>query len=276
MKKAARITVHCVIRNEEYWIWYAIQSILPYVDKILIFDTGSTDRTVEIIQTFKSKKIHFQQKGVVDAIGLSRLRQEMLELTKTDWILILDGDEIWYRDGIKELLEKVNTAPKSVSGILVGMWMCYGDIFHYWDKAEKLHNPQAPMDMTGYVCIRAFRNFPDLQCKNAYPHEGYWEKNGIHISHWPTYRLRSLKNRLLHLSYLPRTPHRFNDERVLFRRLKTVYRRGTPFPKDFRYPEVFYIKRPELIASPWRRVSMFGFILTLRSWLLKRRKNYGQ
>jgi glycosyltransferase involved in cell wall biosynthesis len=51
------ITVHMVVKNEDQWIWYSIQSVLQYVDKILITDTGSTDHTVEIIKSIKSPKL---------------------------------------------------------------------------------------------------------------------------------------------------------------------------------------------------------------------------
>ena len=57
MSKKQFIWANCLIKNEERWVWYALQSVLPYVDKILVWDTGSTDNTVEIIKTIKSNKI---------------------------------------------------------------------------------------------------------------------------------------------------------------------------------------------------------------------------
>jgi len=36
------ITAHMIVKNEEQWVWYALQSILPYVDKVIVYDTGST------------------------------------------------------------------------------------------------------------------------------------------------------------------------------------------------------------------------------------------
>jgi len=88
------LTVHCVVKNEERWIWFALKSILDIADKILVYDTGSSDRTVDIIKTIKSKKIFFEEKGEVDAKGLAQFRREQLIRTKKEWFLILDGDEI--------------------------------------------------------------------------------------------------------------------------------------------------------------------------------------
>ena len=59
MKKT--VWVNTVIRNEENFIWYALMSVIDYVDKILIYDLGSTDKTVEIIKTIKSPKIILKQ-----------------------------------------------------------------------------------------------------------------------------------------------------------------------------------------------------------------------
>ena len=52
-----KLTVHCVVKNEEKWIWFAIESIRDIAKEIIIYDTGSTDNTVEIIKTIKDKKI---------------------------------------------------------------------------------------------------------------------------------------------------------------------------------------------------------------------------
>jgi len=94
--KKNRFTIinHCLVKNEEYYIKYAILSVLPYVDKMIIFDTGSTDATVEIIKNIISKpyyrkKVIFKECGEVDKQGHTDLRNEMVSLTKTDWFMFL-------------------------------------------------------------------------------------------------------------------------------------------------------------------------------------------
>ena len=44
------LTAHMMLCNEERWCWYAIMSVIDHVDHMIIFDTGSTDRTVEIVK----------------------------------------------------------------------------------------------------------------------------------------------------------------------------------------------------------------------------------
>ena len=44
------VWVHTLVKNEERYIWYSVMSVIDYIDKILIWDTGSTDKTVDIIK----------------------------------------------------------------------------------------------------------------------------------------------------------------------------------------------------------------------------------
>jgi glycosyltransferase involved in cell wall biosynthesis len=56
-----QLTVHCLIKNEENFIFYAIKSVVDFVDKIIIFDTGSTDKTVAIVNSLVNhprRKLH--------------------------------------------------------------------------------------------------------------------------------------------------------------------------------------------------------------------------
>jgi len=89
------ITVHCMIRNEENWLWFALQASLPFCKRILLWDTASEDRTLEIIQQTKSPKIAFRQAGPADPERLTDLRNEMIAETTTEWFAIIDGDEVW-------------------------------------------------------------------------------------------------------------------------------------------------------------------------------------
>ena len=60
-----------LVKNEERFLWYAINSILPFVDKIMIWDTGSTDKTVEILKLITSPKISFKEVRFFSSISLS-------------------------------------------------------------------------------------------------------------------------------------------------------------------------------------------------------------
>ena len=49
-KRNYTITGHMVVKNEDRWIYYAIMSVIEYLDKLIIYDTGSIDHTKDIIK----------------------------------------------------------------------------------------------------------------------------------------------------------------------------------------------------------------------------------
>ncbi len=253
-KRSHAITAHCLIRNEENWIWYAINSIIDYVDTILVFDTGSTDRTVEIVKSIKSPKIIFEEKGIVDKKQYTTLRQEMLDRTDTQWFLILDGDEVWPKATIEELVVAMNNSPKEKDAVVVGQWVCMGDIFHYSKPLERYEHSQYP-GMKGFRLPRAIRKIKGLHGIGLYGFESYADKNGLNISYWDMKRLIFIKNKFFHMTLLPRSSSRKKDREVMMRSQKTFFYKGASFPKKLKYPEVFYRKHPTIVPSPWRKLT---------------------
>lgn len=51
------ISANIICANEAYWIGASISSIIDLVDELIIVDDQSSDRTLEIAQSFSSKKI---------------------------------------------------------------------------------------------------------------------------------------------------------------------------------------------------------------------------
>src|SRR3990167_4403350 len=206
------LTVHCVVKNEERWIWFALQSILDIADKVLVYDTGSSDRTVDIIKTIKNKKIIFEERGKVNAKGLTLLRKEQLVRTITEWFLILDGDEIWPKKTKQELVEKIKKASKSKWGVVVRAWNLVGDIYHYHPESVRYHWPFAPKDYKGWANLRVLRKSVVEDIVGDYPLEAYSDKNGSPIQNYGERYLIFLKNRYFHTTYLVRSSSRLEDK----------------------------------------------------------------
>jgi glycosyltransferase involved in cell wall biosynthesis len=82
------LTVAMIIKNEEQFIEKVIGNVQPVADEIVITDTGSTDRTVDIIKKFNVKLFHYSWNG-----DEARARNFTLSKCKTDWILFIDADE---------------------------------------------------------------------------------------------------------------------------------------------------------------------------------------
>jgi GT2 family glycosyltransferase/tetratricopeptide (TPR) repeat protein len=95
-----RLSVCLIVRNEEQFLENCLKSIQPIASQIIVVDTGSTDRTVEIAKEFGAE-IYFH--GWND--DFSAARNVGLEHATGDWILILDADEELLGDS-RETLQK--------------------------------------------------------------------------------------------------------------------------------------------------------------------------
>ncbi|PIE24793.1 MAG: hypothetical protein CSA62_02895 [Planctomycetota bacterium] len=84
-----RISLCMITKNEESFLEGCLRQVVEHVDEIVLVDTGSEDRTVEIAESFGAKVLH--QKWEED---FSKPRNLSLEHATGDWILVLDADEV--------------------------------------------------------------------------------------------------------------------------------------------------------------------------------------
>src|SRR3989344_48467 len=94
---------HHLVRNEERWVWYSVMSVIDHVDRVLLWDMESDDKTFEIIREIEKRypdKVDVKSISKVTPEGFAKVRQEMLDTTKSDWFIVVDGDEIWWDDSI--------------------------------------------------------------------------------------------------------------------------------------------------------------------------------
>lgn len=235
-----KISAHCLVKNEDRFVWYSIMSVIDYVDEVMIWDQGSTDKTIEIIKSIDSPKIAF--KKVTQEVHA--LRQKMLEETDADWIFILDGDEIWYTDAIKNLRNSLEKNENNKDCVVVPNYMLIGDIFHY---QEKLAGKYRIGERKGHFNIRAARRTDGLHVEGIYPNEAYVTKEGVKVQNLNKERILFLETPYLHTSFLQRSS---KDAK------KIKYEIGDSFPRDFYYPEVFFRPRPNIVPSPWKSMEL--------------------
>ncbi|MBX3118235.1 MAG: tetratricopeptide repeat protein [Fimbriimonadaceae bacterium] len=83
-----KLSACLIVKNEENHLERCLKSIEGHVDEIVVVDTGSTDRTVEIAESFGAKIGHFEW-----CDDFSAARNESLKLATGDWALWIDADE---------------------------------------------------------------------------------------------------------------------------------------------------------------------------------------
>lgn len=242
------VTAHCVVKNEDIWLWYAIQSVLPFVDQFLIYDTGSTDKTVEVIKTINSPKVIFEEKGQVNKQELVRLRQEQLERTTTDWFLILDGDEIWSKKQIATILKVAETSPKNIVAIFNRVRNLIGDVYHYLPEDQGNYQIAG---IKGNLNIRLIRKTEDLRIKGEYPLEAYTNQDGLVQNQDKNLIFADLW--YLHTSFLKRSSSDRNKVSGSFGKNK-LWQIGLKM-KNSELPEVFKKPHPNIVPDPFKKRS---------------------
>lgn len=124
------ISVIVLTYNEQINLKECIDSVVSYADEIILVDSYSTDNTPEIAKNYTGKI--YQNEFVNQA------KQFIWALSNTDikneWILRLDADERWSREGFEELRDIIEN--DKADGIYVkmkiffmGRWIKHGGFY---------------------------------------------------------------------------------------------------------------------------------------------------
>lgn len=263
------ITAHCLVRDEENFIWYAIQSVLPFMDKILVWDTGSTDKTVEIIKSITSSKIEFQEKGLVNEMEHTKLRNDMVNKTTTDWFMVLDGDEIWPENQLKNTIMSMEQLPGDKNVIVSRFIFNVGDVYHYssWGKYNY------PWGLSGHYSPRLFRNAHGIHFGGNYDHDtAIYQDNTLAVTEKNCF---VSPDYFFHCGVLVRSPR---DNEVTLghgRRSVSTYSlgilgHGMKLPNDVDVPEVFASQICPAIVPKVRPLSKRQSLTNLGNYLADR------
>jgi hypothetical protein len=250
-----KIWAHTLVRNEERWLWYSVKSVINFVDKVLLWDMESTDSTFKICRELKKRyptKIIFKEIKETDPKGFARVRQQMLDATKSDWFLVVDGDEIWWKDSIQKVTKEIQSSNSNkYESIVVPMIYPIGDIFHLQDQSAGRYKLAGK---TGNYSLRAInKKIPGLSSQKPHGTWGWTDGDGKMIQDRDEAKILFVDAPYIHTSFLPRGGALDDDKKVIKRKNKLKYEIGTTFPMDYYYPEVFFQFRPDFVPSPWNK-----------------------
>ncbi len=102
---ASRLSVCLIVKNEEKFLAQCLNSVRGLAPQIVVVDTGSTDRTVEIARECGAEVHAFAW-----CDDFSAARNAALEHVTGDWVLALDADEELSADGRENLRQAMSSA----------------------------------------------------------------------------------------------------------------------------------------------------------------------
>lgn len=176
------IIINSIFRNEPFAV-YAVASVINYVSKAIIYDTGSDDGTFEELQQLQKdypNKIDLRQEKLENAHNwsieegnvkageinpvvskrLADLRREMHEESKDyTWVLLLDGDELYPRY-LASKIHKIATDENNKQDVII----------------------PAFCDWLDFKTVRAFHSMCRLfrqnttEIRNNFPYELHYQK----------------------------------------------------------------------------------------------------
>lgn len=101
--------VPCIlVSNDDYWLPYALKAVEHKFSRYVIYDVGSKDRTLEVIEAFEedhkeNHDLYIRRLPMVPKNVQGAFRNSMIAEARSEWYLILDGDEVYSEKGVQAI-----------------------------------------------------------------------------------------------------------------------------------------------------------------------------
>lgn len=170
-KLSLKISGLIITYNEEKNIGEVLKSF-DFCDEIIIIDSFSTDKTLEIAKTFPNVKIIQNQFE-----DFTKQRNFALDAANNDWVLFLDGDERITPELREEIIVELNKADKK-------------DAYYFY---RKFYFAGKPINYSGTQTDKNFRLFKKSKAR-------YIAEKKVHETLNVDGNIGELRNKLLHYS----------------------------------------------------------------------------
>jgi glycosyltransferase involved in cell wall biosynthesis len=198
------LSVGLITHNEEKKLPRTLSAVKELADEIIIVDAGSTDRTVEIAQSFHAKVYIEPWKG----FGIQK--NSVIDKCKGKWILLIDADEE-ITPQLKHRIQKIITGEISQyevykirfttfcfgKKIKHGGWSNFFRIRLFLNGAGKYDNKQVHETFITTKKVGAIKNTINHYTYNSL--EGYFNKFNTYTSqlafqYWKAEKNKSVLN----------------------------------------------------------------------------------
>ncbi len=171
VEEAPFISLAVITLNEADRIGRLLQNS-SFADEVVVVDSGSIDRTVEVCRSAGARVIHHEWQGYAGQ------KQFAMEQARGRWILNLDADEVVSQQLATEILLATESAPEDVDGFSVPRLSRY---LNRW--------------------IRHGGWYPDRKVRLVRKGRAAWIGDGIHETLEVEGRVLKLRHPLLHYVY---------------------------------------------------------------------------
>jgi glycosyltransferase involved in cell wall biosynthesis len=167
------LSVVIVACDEERTIARVLAAVQPLANEIILVDSGSTDRTIEIAKSFNVKLFH------KDWIGYAAQKNYAISLATSDWILSLDADEVLTPELVSEI-KSLLTSP----------------------EAKKYDGYTLPRILfIGNTQVKHGGFYPDAQLRLIQRGKGQFNDRAVHEAIKVQGPIKQLRNPMHHLAY---------------------------------------------------------------------------
>ena len=190
------LSVVYLVRNEQDYIYKSIKSIESIADEIIIIDTGSIDRTIEICSAFNAKIYKYKW-----ADDFSDARNFSLTKCTQDYILYLNADEIIDEGGCSKILGVLKNSQNSAYTFKIqdclGAWEWgkFSELNKNYTKSSQIR--MFPNDKNILFKGRVFESVED----SVFNSQNYLISNSDAIIYHHVFRGNPAKNRKIQETY---------------------------------------------------------------------------
>lgn len=178
------ISLCMIVKNEEQLIGQCLRSVKGVVDEILVVDTGSTDRTVEIARRFGSVVIDYKWNG-----NEGMARNICMRHARGSWILVLDADEKIAEQDLPKLKRLVRNTKYLAYYVKCRDYGKVYNLFMNWYPNDRKYPKEEKLSRCpGWLQYKILRLFQNRE--GVHYEEGNWP----HVT--PLESLRKLKGRI--------------------------------------------------------------------------------
>ncbi|HTP67102.1 MAG TPA: glycosyltransferase [Geobacteraceae bacterium] len=174
-KYAHGLSVVMIAKDSERYLSLVLRSLWQIADEIVLVDTGSTDKTIEIAEKWNCRVFRFAWRD-----DFSEAKNHALEQARFSWIMSVDTDEVLFDRKAKDVLAGALRA----------------DAVHAY--SIWLDNLDDSGTVKRHEALRLFRNDPLIRFTNPV-HEDIAESLYLH---WPGFVPPALELHLRHYGYL--------------------------------------------------------------------------